>query len=439
VTERQISGVRVLHHEEFTNNVVYARFYFDARVLPVELIPYASLLTEVLGNLNTQNYSYSDLDIALNIHTGGFNADLGSHLEDRSDGKFDPKVIVSSKAMNTRVEKLFELVGEIVNRTRYSDRERLKIVLTQHQSRLDSRIRNQGLEYAQTRLESYYTNYGKFGELTGGVEYYWFVTDLIRQFDQKAEEIGTNLAKTAALLFTKGNLTAAVTCSEADLQKFSTGLGSFVALLKDGKAEPVQWTFAFDTRNEGLLTASKVQYVVKGYDYTKLGYQWNGKMRVLNQVLSRDWLQNRIRVIGGAYSGFSTFTPYGRVTFSSYRDPNLKETLDNYDATPEYLRTFEAGKKAMTRFIIGTVARIDQPLTPSARGDRAFQRYFEKTTYEDVQAERTAVLGTTAEDIRAMEKLVRDILSQNAYCVYGNEQKIESEKGLFKALVKPLR
>jgi Zn-dependent M16 (insulinase) family peptidase len=439
VTEREISGIPLLYHGEFTNNVVYLKLYFDARVLPVELIPYASLLSEVLGNLNTQNYAYSDLDIALNIHTGGFNASVDSYLEQRSDAKLEPKVVVSAKALNAKLDKLFELVGEIVSRTRYGDHDRLKVVLTQHQSRLDGRIRREGLRYALTRLESYYTNYGKFDELTGGVEYYWFVTDLVKQFDQKADEISANLARTASLLFTKGNVVAAVTCSGQDLPTVSAGFEQFARDLKEGKSVQAEWKFDFDKKNEGLLTASKVQYVVKGYDFAKLGYRWNGKMRVLNQVLSRDWLQNRVRVIGGAYGGFAAITPYGRASFASYRDPNLKETLKNYDATPEYLRTFDPDKETMTRFIIGTVARLDQPLTPSARGDRAVQYHFEKTTNGDLQAERADVLGTTVADIRSMEKFVGDILKQNAYCVYGNEEKIESSKELFKHLVKPLR
>ena len=65
--ERNISGVPVLHHEEFANDVVYTKLLFDARVLPVELIPYAALLTEILGSQNTENYSYGDLDVALSI------------------------------------------------------------------------------------------------------------------------------------------------------------------------------------------------------------------------------------------------------------------------------------------------------------------------------------------------------------------------------------
>ena len=439
IEEQSVEGIPLLYHEEFTNNVVYLSFYFDARTLPRELVPYGALLTEMLGSINTENYAYGDLDIALNIHTGGFGSSLETFLVHMNDEEFCPKLSVGARAMNTKVDKLFELVGEILARSRYGDQDRLKTVLTQHQSRLDGRIRRDGRGYALTRLESYYTNDGMFRELTEGMEYYWFVTDLLKGFDANHEEISTQLAQAAALLFTRGNLILGVTCGRADLPAVEAAFTRFAEDLPAGAAPQAPWAFAFEKKNEGLQTTSKVQYVLQGYDYKKLGYEWSGKMRVLTQILSREWLQNRIRVLGGAYGGWAVFSPYGTAYFASYRDPNLKETLENYAATPEYLRSFEADTQMMTRFIIGTISSLDRPLTPSARGERAILRYFQKTTPEELQAEREAVLTTTAADIRSMAPLVEKILAEQAYCVYGSEEKIEKEKDLFKSLVHPAR
>ncbi|KAH8045524.1 metallopeptidase [Aureococcus anophagefferens] len=53
----------------------------------------------------------------------------------------------------------------------------------------------------------------------------------------------------------------------------------------------------------------------------------------VRRFLSLDFLWNKVRVIGGAYGGSCAFNPIsGAFVFSSYRDPNLKATLDNYDA-----------------------------------------------------------------------------------------------------------
>jgi len=435
VEEKSIANIPVVHYNDFTNNILYTNFYFDISALPQDLVPYASLLSSVLGKLNTENYTFGELDNALNIHTGGFYTRTNTFLENKSDDNLLPKFVITSKATTDKADKLFELAGEIINKSDFNDIERLKTVLVRHQARVDANIKQNGIRYAMTRLSSYYSNDGMFDELTGGLDYYRFITDLVNKFDENSEEIIKNLTKTASLLFTQNNLISSVTCSTEDMEAYAAAFEKLAGSLPEGQDEITEWKFDFTNKNEGLLTASKVQYVIKGYNFKKLGYEWDGKMRVLNQILSTDWLQNQIRVIGGAYGGFCGFSPSGDVFFASYRDPNLKETLDNYDATPGFLQNFEADEKEMTRFLIGTISGMDRPMTASQKGDVAIQRYFEKTTIEDIKNDRSAVLSTTMQDIKDFEKVVQDILKQDAYCVYGNEQKIKENKDLFHEMV----
>lgn len=436
VSKQDVNGVPVIYHETFTNGVYYSRLNFDLSVISVDMIPYASLLSEVMGSLNTENYSFGDLDNALNKHTGGFNTSLTSYLKDRNDENLIPKFVVSAKAMNDKVDKMFELVEEIVNKTNYADKERLKAVLARHQSRLDSRVKRDGFGYARTRMQSYYSNQGIFNELRNGLEYYWFVSELVNNFDEKSDEIISNLTKVADALFTKENLLIGTTCAKSDFSKSLNYTKEFIESLPSKKSESQKWVFQPEKKNEGLLSASKVQYVLQGYDLKKLGYNYNGKMRVLNQILSREFINNQVRVIGGAYGGFTSFSPTGHVYFGSYRDPNLSKTFENYDASIEYLQNFVADDNTMTRYIVGTVSRLDRPLTPSQQGNLAFRRYLEGTTKSYVQEERKAVLSTTPGDIKNYTKMVSEILAQETYCVYGNEEKLKSEEQLFKKLVK---
>ena len=49
-----------------------------------------------------------------------------------------------------------------------------------------------------------------------------------------------------------------------------------------------------------------------------------------------------MRVVGGAYGGFGRFSEVsGRMMYLSYRDPNLKSTLDIYDGAGAALKTAE--------------------------------------------------------------------------------------------------
>ena len=436
VQEQNITGIPVLSHEQFTNDVVYVNLFFDLHMVPQELIPYISLLSNVIGSMNTKNYSFGDLNKALNIHTGGFFTSLRTYLVKSDDSQLLPKFVVTSKAMNYKVGKLFELGEEILDQTIYNNVERLKTVISRHQSQIDAQVKGNGYHVASRRLSSYISNQGMFNEVTGGLAYYWFVTDLLNNFDTNSSKIIANLEKVATLLFTWNNMVVSVTGAKKDQTVFSNGLDFLARKMPHGNTGKSTWSFILEKQNEGLLAASNVQYVVKGFNYKRLGYGWDARMRVLNQVLSTDFLQTRIRVIGGAYGGFSSIAPGGNFTFNSYRDPNLGSTIENFNNTPEYLSAFDADEQSMTRYIIGTISEMDSPLTPSQKGDQAVSMFFSQRSIEEVQYDRYAVLSTTSQDIRGFSKMAADVLSQNTLCVYGNSERLTTDQSLFNSLVK---
>jgi presequence protease len=431
-----VSGIPVKHFDEFTNGIMYTSLYFDIRALPQEKIPYAALLSAILGKLDTENYSFGELDNELNIHTGGFSTNLATFMENRSDDNLLPKMVVSAKATHAKTTKMTELLSEILLRSKYHEKQRLRTLITRHHSQVDANIKQNGMNYAINRTAALYSNRGMFNELTSGVEYYRFITDLAENFEDRFEEIAQNLETVALQLFNRKNAITLITCSQDELPDFLKEVNTIGEQFPMGEGNLNTWNFRFSEMNEAILSASQVQFVVKGYDFKKSGYDWNGKLNVLSQVISTDWLQNQIRVIGGAYGGFCGFSPNGNVYFASFRDPNLKETLDNFDATPTYLEKFEADQQTMTRYIIGTISGLDQPKTPSQKGSAAMQYFFENTTAEMLNTERREILSTTASDIREMSDLVRDVMSQNKYCIYGNEAKITENANLFHNLIR---
>lgn len=67
---------KVLLHNLNTNKIAYLSLYFDAGVLPENLIHYTYLFSELLGKVDTVNYKYADLANEININTGGIGFDL---------------------------------------------------------------------------------------------------------------------------------------------------------------------------------------------------------------------------------------------------------------------------------------------------------------------------------------------------------------------------
>lgn len=434
--QRMVQNVPVFHYEDFTNDIIYVYLYFDMRTLPQEMIPYASLLSALIRELGTETKSFGELGNALNIHTGSFWTTIDSYLQGQSDENLLPFFLAGGKAMSEKTGTFFELAAEIINTFNLEDRERLKTVLSRHQAALENQVNNDGLNFATLRLNASYNTGGVFNESIRGLSYYWFVTELNNHFDTRADELIANLRKTASLLFNRNNISVQVTCAENNYHNFESGFKSFLTSLPTENPAQQTWSLQFLPANEGLLSASKVQYVVQGYDFKELGYSFDGRFYVLNQILSTDYLQNKIRVMGGAYGGFSTVNATGPLFFSSYRDPNLRETLENYKGLVHFLQNFEADETEMSRYIIGTIAKHDMPRTPSVKGQYALWRHYENVTHDDMLKERQEILNTSAEDIRSFKNMIEEILSHNTYTVYGNEEKIRQSEDLFRTLVK---
>ena len=434
--ENTESGVKLLSFPIFTNKIIYLRLMFDTRVIPQDSIAYVSLLSDVLGELNTKNFSYGELDTELNIHTGGMSTRVNVYLENSNRKTFLPKFVVDAKVMASKFQKLVGLEGEIIKNTIYNDPKRLKEVITRLQSQLESMMKNRGLNVALMRHESYFSPSGKYTELTRGLSYYRFITNIARNFDRDSKAVIDKLEKVAALIFNRNNLMVGITCSQEDYPVFQKHFSKLLNFLGDKPVKTEKYSFDYKKKNEGLLSASKVQYVIQGYNFKDLGYEYSGKMMVLRQILSRNYLYNAIRVVGGAYGGFSSFSRDGYLWFGSYRDPNLEKTLENYTKAVDYLKTFKSEERQMTRYIIGTIASMDRPLLPFEKGRVALSRYLEKIPFENIQKERNEILKTTAQDIQGMWNLIADILEKNIICVYGNEKKLEEAKTLFSNLVK---
>ena len=85
--------------------------------------------------------------------------------------------------------------------------------------------------------------------------------------------------------------------------------------------------------------------MAKGGDLRAAGGEPNGAAAVIQHYLNTTWLWNKVRVQGGAYGGSCALDRHaGLFTFTSYRDPNLLETLDVYDRTGAFLRETEVSE-----------------------------------------------------------------------------------------------
>ncbi len=432
--EKEIDGIKILHHEFHTNKIAYGNILFNTKGVPKELIPYIALLGDILGKCSTKNYDYGKLSNKININTGGigFSPITVSNVSSLSD--YSCFMEVSFKALVSKSKETFSLIKEIILNTDLDDNERIKQIIAEKKARLENAIIQNGHRIAIKKVLSYAYSRGCYDEVISGLNYYDFICELDNNFDKN--KIKENLEKVRGLIFNKNNMIISYSGTLEDYKVFKKNLKELSDYLPNKEIKLCNYSFEKCEKNEGILTQSDVQYVAKGGNYRLKGYEHRGSLSLLETILGFDYLWNNVRVKGGAYGVFSSFRRDGGAYIVSYRDPNIRKTIDVYDNIPNYLANFEADEKEMTKYIIGTIRNQDQPLTNSTKGYIATSYYLSGLTYEKLQEEREDILNSDKYTIRSFAMLVSDLLKQECICVLGNENKIKEQKCMFNKLIK---
>lgn len=428
----RVDEMDVLRHNIGTNGIGYVRLLFDLSHVPDRLIGYAGLLTNVLGNVNTEKYSYTELTDEINMSTGGISTDIAIYQENKADGTYFPKLVVSGKALYHQIPRLFELSAEMLFKSCFDDAKRLREVIDQMKSRLSMYFSSGGHAAAVLRAQSYYSEAACFKERTSGIAFYDFIKDLQSNFETKKEEITASLYEVSQCIFRKENVLVDMTADTDGFRIMDDALSCFDGLWHTGAAEKGKIHFEAGKYNEAFLTPGMVQFDACAGNFMKSGFQYHGALQILKVIMDYDYLWNEIRVKGGAYGCMCGFASNGDAYFVTYRDPKLKESYEVFKNAAAYVKNFECSDRDMTKYIIGAISNIDIPMNPNAKGARSLACYLSGITYEDKQRTRDELLGAKVSDIRKLGSLIEAFVEEDYKCVVGSESQIKANEAMFR-------
>jgi len=430
------SEPKILFHDLFTNKIAYVQIGFDALSIPIEKIPYLSLVGSLVLGMGTRRHSYVEISQLLGIHTGGLRSWHFTSAAINDHKRILSYVFFSGKALMENLDYLFDIWQELIGEYDFNNPKRLIEIIKSSKAGMEDSILSSGNHYVLSRLQSYQSPLGQYNELAEGISFYRFLEKLLVRAEENPDDVAEEFRGIAQSLFTKENIFVNITTPESDYKKVEKKVMALTQNLSDKKQSPVKLDFETGLVNEAFLTASSVQFVGKGANLFELGMEYSGKFDVLNSVLRTCFLWDRVRVQGGAYGSQSSFDSlsgdYGLV---SYRDPNLTETLDVYDQIGDYVENLDISDKELTKILIGCVGRLDPPLSADRKGAVSMVEYLTGNTYELKQKRRDELLSTRLEDIKSYAFLFRKIKESGNVCVLGNEEKIKKSKNKFDHLV----
>lgn len=435
----RLGNADLLFHPWNSSDISYLTAAFSMAPLEREDIVWAGYLAAVLGIIGTDKYTYSELNNEINIYTSGLHFSPSVFKKLSGPDEYEARFNVYSSAMGDYYPKMFEFLDEVLFRTGFSDNKRLKEIFLMLRSNLESSFDFQGHTIVMQRVASFFNQASRYLEELSGIDFYDHLNLLLKDFDGNSDLIQTNLRRVAKRLFGSQDLVLSLTGEPERKSELMDAAADFIRRLPQGSARPaVPLVFELGHRKEGLTSASGVQYAAKGYNLKKLGFEYTGEMVVLASILSMDYLHNAIRARGGAYGAGISIDPFGNAVTYSYRDPNLRNTVNVYDGMSDFLRNFALDEDDVKNYIIGTMPRFNPPLTASDINTLVLARRFSGSSEAEIEKRMSQAIDTRKDSIMAKAQLMDQLMKQDYLCVLGSQDKINQEKDLF-SVIRPIK
>ncbi len=428
----EAAEARLLYHDLFTNGIIYLDLGFDLHTLPGDLLPYVPLFGRALLEMGTDKEDYVRLSQRIGRSTGGIHStSFTSMVSGINQGA--ARLFLRSKATMVHAPELMSILEDILLTGNLENQDRFRQIVLEEKADLEAMLVPAGHQVVNTRLRACFNEADWAAERMRGIEQLFFVRSLIQSIDENWPQVKDQLEALRRILLNRRTMVFNATLDAQNWSVFLPQLREFVEKLPTAASSVADWKRMDAPRSEGLIIPAQVNYVAKGADLYRLGYRSDGSIEVITRYLATTWLWEKVRIQGGAYGGLCQFNHRSGVfTYISYRDPNLLETLENYDQTAAFLRRLELDPGELTRSIIGSIGERDAYQLPDAKGFTSMQRYLVGDTIADRQARRDQILTTTLQDFRDFGETLSLLNDTGLVVVLGSKESItraNSERG----------
>lgn len=436
-SEKAPKAAPALFHSLPTGGISYVEGFFDISAVPGRLYPLLPLFGRALTEMGTAKLDFTALNMAIAGKTGGLDAGPAFYTS-RGDRTPLPRFALSGKATPDKLPDLFNLMEQVLLDADFNQQDRFLRMALEEKARLEHSLVPAGHTFVSSRLRSAQSATGMMEEATGGVAYLLFLRELAERTEKDWRSVHADLEVLREMVFSRSALTWNLT-AEQDQRGALLTLGEGLAMrlpAKNTAGDGNGISPAAAPRREALLLPAQVNYVGMGGNLYDAGYTYHGSAHVILKQLRTGWLWEKVRVQGGAYGAFCAFDRMsGAFVLASYRDPNVRNTIDVFSRTAEHLRSLRLSRRELDAAVIGAMGEVDAYMLPDAKGLAAFGRELTGDTPELRRKMRDEILATSEEHFHQFSECLDKALEEGRICALGGEavEKTAREDGDWKS------
>ncbi len=390
-------------YEQGTNGLVYQQIIIDLPELTERQRALLPVYSNVVTELGLADDSYLDVQNRQSATTGGIGAfsSVKGGVDDEQDVK--GVMIFSGKALSRNHDKLSDLLHETLASVRFDESARVRELVAQMRAKREQSVTNSGHSLAMGVAASGMSPVAHLSYSVGGMQGIKAIKALDDELDDTVQlsELMGELSQIheAIKLASRQFLVVA----EPDVIE---GVAGYISGLHAGfvsqKGLPAfELPKIRETVKQAWLTSTQVNFCAKAYPTVPVGHSDAPALSVLGGFLRNGFLHRAIREQGGAYGGGATQdSATASFRFYSYRDPRLTETLEDFDASLEWLLSENHDEETLEQAVLGVVSQIDKPRSPAGEAKGDFHSDLFGRSQSQREQFRASVLKVTLDDLK---------------------------------------
>jgi Zn-dependent M16 (insulinase) family peptidase len=370
-------------YQQPTSGIFYATTAMGTEALNSDQLSLVPFFCYAMTRLGTSKRDYTEIVQRIDATTGGIS--LASNVRTRFDaeGRCVPFITINAKCLNRNLDKMFELVQEILFEISFDDQIRLKSLLLEYRAGLESMIIHNGHRYAISLSSRYFSKSAYISELWSGVHQFRYIKDLSTELNSdRLESLAMNLADMRQRVMVPANFATALVGEVKPLEQIIPVVSqrSLTPKFEYGSEDipdfkPPKINFPNELPREGWGTETTVSFVARTFKSVRMDHADAPGLAVISKMLRSLYLHREIREKGGAYGGFAVYNiENGLFSLASYRDPHIQATLDVFDRTNQFITSGDYQEEDVKEAILQVCSDIDKPDPPGPAARKAFYR-----------------------------------------------------------------
>lgn len=431
ISRKMEKNSTIYHHDVFTNSIYYVDLIFDIPQIPEIDLPYLRLFSSIIPELGTKQCPWEENMQRTQKYFGSLSSGLALNVQRENINTCYPTLSIASKFLSRNKQMCFSILKDTILNIDFDDKERIKDLIIQIFSSLESDINRRALGYALKESSAHISPWTHLGNLWYGAPYYRFVKTIMEDLDGNLSTIIDKFRQFTKTLFHLNNAHLVISCEEKDYKELEEN--NFYDLMTISQASSpfhpwIELPTPKPSVNKGIVISSGIAHNALAQSTVTLTSDLAPALKIATYLLENIYIHKMVREKGGAYgSGVKYNILTGVLHFYSSRDPHISSTIEAFHTAAKELSSRDISDRELTEAILSYIQDVDSPVPV---GSRASVTYFQEKVglSKDIRQKfRNEILSLKKEDIKKAvdEAILPTLEHKSAHVSYSNKEKLE--------------